>query len=747
MIKKKFKFIVFFFSISIFLFSTFKNQNASEILLYADNISYDKENNIIAKGKAKILYQNKIITSDLIIYNKEEGEILLPLNFNLKDEKNNFYYGTDGSFSKDLNIGTINNVKILLNDGTRIVGKKAKRDNEIDIITKAVYSPCDSKIKISSFLCPIWQLEGEKMLHDFENLFLYQKHSKMRILNVPVFYSPYLVTPSPLRKKRKSGFLTPSINLNFFDTKVSQSTSAPYYFNISQDKELTFTPTINYGGGVDSSQRFNFDYNQIISGGSFNSNLTFDTTVENQNNEKWLKEGSFLNNYKKNLNENFNLSFNSALQTSKNYIQQTTPNDDLSYSSSLNTTFQINGYNLNKIDDKLMFNVSTYQSNQNNEDNKTLPTVFPHITYLTGENNYGNYAYKNNFEFYNISRDTPTEIHSKNQKKISSNFTINRENIKYNTKILFRSNFYNQLYDVEDKKINNEYRGSHYFRSFPIIGLDFETPFKFKKNYMNLLYTPKLSFVASPGLSNTNKISNEDSSINSYTIENNSNLNRFVGTDKLDNSKRINLELNIQNQFIDGSLWQSYEFTNNSNFHYQQGHETYLSDLLGRINLNKDNQSIGYDLRYDNYNDFMKSQNLNFNYENQLGYLKINYLDEKSKTNEIITSDNETINYQLDSKKINKYSKISYFGLYDAKNHFNKETGISYSYFDECFGINIDFKRNSYQEEELKPQDILTIMFSFKNIGSYKSTNLAVSETDKQDIEWESRSISNDLFN
>ena len=37
-------------------------------------------------------------------------------------------------------------------------------------------------------------------------------------------------------------------------------------------------------------------------------------------------------------------------------------------------------------------------------------------------------------------------------------------------------------------------------------------------------------------------------------------------------------------------------------------------------------------------------------------------------------------------------------------------------------------------------------MFSFKNIGSYKSTNLAVSETDKQDIEWESFNIDNDKF-
>ena len=37
-------------------------------------------------------------------------------------------------------------------------------------------------------------------------------------------------------------------------------------------------------------------------------------------------------------------------------------------------------------------------------------------------------------------------------------------------------------------------------------------------------------------------------------------------------------------------------------------------------------------------------------------------------------------------------------------------------------------------------------MFSFKNIGSYKSSNLAVSENDKQDINWESNDINNNMF-
>ena len=58
----------------------------------------------------------------------------------------------------------------------------------------------------------------------------------------------------------------------------------------------------------------------------------------------------------------------------------------------------------------------------------------------------------------------------------------------------------------------------------------------------------------------------------------------------------------------------------------------------------------------------------------------------------------------------------------------------------------MDFNRKSYEENNLKPQDILTLMFSFKNIGSYRSTNLAVSENDKQDIEWQGSSVENDKF-
>ena len=742
--KVKTKIPILIFLISLVFINS--NHNAAEILIYADDIAYDEKSNIIAKGKAKILYKDRIISSDLIIYSQENGNITLPLKFSLKDERNNFYYGESGFFNTQFDTGSITDVKVLLTDGSRIVGKHIKRNGNIDIISKGVYSPCESRIKIANFLCPIWQLEGEKMLHNYDNLFLYQKHSKMKILNVPIFYSPYLVTPSPLRKKRKSGFLTPSINLNFFDTNISQATSLPYYFNIDIDKELTLTPTINYGGGVDSSQRFNFDYNQIFSGGEFNSKLTFDTTFENQNNEKWLKEGSIINNYKQNINEKFKMNFSSTLQTSKNYIQQTNPNDELSYSSSLNTKLNVFGYSLRNEDDTLNINLSNYQSNQNDEDNKTLPTILPYITYYTGTEKYKKYNYNNTIETYNIFRNGVTDIHSKNQQKLSSRFLINRNLIKYGTKIDYGVHIYNQFFKTKNKKINGTYRNSDYFRSFPIFGIKTETPFRLKNNFKKLIYTPMISFIAAPGLSNSEKLSNEDSSINSYTIQNNTNFNRFTGTDKLDNSKRVNLSLSINNENFYSTLWTAYEFTNNSNYHYSQGNEKKLSDFLGEFNLKYNNSISNYNFRFDPHENYMKSQNYTMSFENSLGEYKLSYLDQKSKTDGILSSDKESLNYRIESKKI-KFSKISYFGLYDLKNSINTESGISYSYFDECFGVNIDFKRNSYAEEELKPQDIMTIMFSFKNLGSYKSTNLAVSENDKQDIEWEGGGIDNDLFN
>ena len=735
-----YKFI--FFLLFIFLFSNFNN--AKEILIYADKINYDEHENIIAQGNAKIYKDNQLLISDLIIYKKKEKKILLPVDFTIKDNNNNYLSGSSGFFNDNLDSGEFSDVKIKLNDGSRLIGNKGKRERHIDIITKGVYSPCKSRIKIGNFICPTWQLEAEKILHDSKNLFLYQKHSKMRLINTPAFYIPYIVTPSPLRKDRKSGFLSPSISLLFLDTKTSQSLSLPYYFNISLDKELTFTPIINYGGGVDSSQRFIFNYDQILSGGNLSTDLTFDSNFEYENNNKWLSDASLITNYSKNINENYKLSLSSALQTSQNYIQRTVPDDDLSYDTSLSTNFQIDGYYLNKLDDRLQANFNFYQTTQQNEDNKKTPTVFPNVEYYTGEGIIGNNKVSGTYQFYNIFRDISTSTHSKMQQKLSHELNLTKDIIKYNSKIDLKAIIYNQFYNTEKKLIEtNKYHSGNLYRLFPIVSGKISTPFKINNDKFNFTYTPNIQLVLSPGKSNSNKISNEDSSNNTFSINNS--LNRYSGSDKLDNSKRINYGITINNENLTLNLFQSYEFTNNSNFHKENGNNDNLSDLLGLIEYQKA-YNINYAFRYDVNDEYLKEQNINTEITNKYGNFSLSYLDSNSKINNVVTKDTETINYSLSSNKFLKFSKFNLGGLYDLQKEINTEYKVGYNYFDECFGINLDFSRKSYEEDNLKPQDKLTLMFSFKNIGSYKSTNLAVSEKDKQDIQWEEYKVDDSLF-
>ena len=735
---------IYLFIISFLFLIITTQHSAKEILIYANSINYDSQSNIIGKGNVKIISGNEIIMSDLIIINEETDKITLPVNFSYKDNKNNYYFGSSGEFTKNFENGTINDVKILLNDGSRIVGKKALKTGKTDLINKGVYSPCSSKIQIKNFICPVWQVESEKLLHDREKLFLFQKHAKMRILNVPVFYLPYIVSPSPLRKKRKSGFLNPSVNFNFLDTKTSQSITIPYYFVISEDKEMLLTPTINYGGGVDASQRIISEYDQLISGGAIGIKISTDTNLENDNNESWLRDASIITNFDKNLNEKFKINLNSAFQTSPTYLRRADQNNILNRKNSLNTSVNLDGYYLKKIDDHLNVNISGYQVIKNNEDNKTTPVIFPYIRYSAGTQIIGKTKYNQKFSFYNIFRDLSTNDHAQQQQKIYHNLSTDYEFYRLKSKINFKTELISQFYNIENKKISgNDYNGT-YARMFPMSGLSLEAPLINRKR--NMTITPKLSLILNGSQPSSDKVSNEESTNNSYSLLNSKELNRYTGTDKLDNSKRINYGIDISKNLLKLSLSQSYELDANSNYNKDLGLNDYMSDVLGSINYDGLNNDLQHNFRFNVDQGLIKSQSFTYKNANIIGTSEIKYSQERVENNSILESGTETLDINFSSNKFFNYSKINLSSTFDLIKDDPTKYKFGYSYFDECFGVNLDFNRSFYSDRDLKPADTLTLMFSFKYLGSYKSTNLAVSETDKQDIQWESGSVDEAKF-
>ena len=82
----------------------------------------------------------------------------------------------------------------------------------------------------------------------------------------------------------------------------------------------------------------------------------------------------------------------------------------------------------------------------------------------------------------------------------------------------------------------------------------------------------------------------------------------------MDNSKRVSYGVSAYSDVFKLNLFQLYEFTENSNFHKDQGNETNLSDLIGSIEyLNK--TELKYNFRYNMNSKYLKNQS--FNYQNK----------------------------------------------------------------------------------------------------------------------------------
>jgi hypothetical protein len=214
----------------------------------------------------------------------------------------------------------------------------------------------------------------------------------------------------------------------------------------------------------------------------------------------------------------------------------------------------------------------------------------------------------------------------------------------------------------------------------------------------------------------------------------------------LDNSKRINYGIDISKDLLKLSLSQSYEFDANSNYNKDMGLKDYMSDLLGSINYDGLNNDLQYDFRFNVDQGLIKSQSFTYKNANIIGTSEIKYSQERVENNSILESGTETLDINFSSNKFFNYSKINLSSTFDLIKDDPTKYKFGYSYFDECFGVNLDFNRSFYSDRDLKPADTLTLMFSFKYLGSYKSTNLAVSEIDKQDIQWESGSVDEAKF-
>ncbi|MCI5054193.1 MAG: hypothetical protein MRY23_05190 [Pelagibacteraceae bacterium] len=235
--------------------------------------------NAIAKNK-----EGTTVSSDKIIYHKEKKLIETFNNSKYQDGKNIL---TAVNFKYDINLKTVEaNKNVILIDNKKNkyrfsffkyfelkengYGEDSKvnfadgsyleaaeintnNKNQITKLNNANYTTC-SKIKNKNKeFCPTWSLKSKEVIHDKKKGLIKHKNSFLKIKNIPILYSPYISHPDP-SVKRKSGFLPPLIKSI---SNLGRTIRTPYFWAISDDKDLTLTPVyyFNEKNSIQASYR------------------------------------------------------------------------------------------------------------------------------------------------------------------------------------------------------------------------------------------------------------------------------------------------------------------------------------------------------------------------------------------------------------------------------------------------------------------------------------------------------------
>ncbi|GGN22362.1 LPS-assembly protein LptD [Shewanella putrefaciens] len=219
----------------------------NKIRIISDSSNAEMNKQAIFSGNVVFSQGDRHIAADEAILNQETQQF--DANGNLVFQDSNFTV-TAQSLQAQMrsNRATLEGAKYWLH-GQQVNGDAEKLQITINnnlILTNTNFTTCPPD-NVS------WLLEAEKIKINSEEEWGEIWNAKVRIAGVPVFYIPYMTIP--VSDKRKSGFLYPSFSTS---TTSGFEVSAPYYWSIAPEYDLTFTPNYMSNRGIFTKTEFRY---------------------------------------------------------------------------------------------------------------------------------------------------------------------------------------------------------------------------------------------------------------------------------------------------------------------------------------------------------------------------------------------------------------------------------------------------------------------------------------------------------
>jgi len=709
-------------------------------ILKSDKATYDKkrEKIITYENSELVLKEGYKLTSNKILYNNIKKKISSNQNSILTDSEGNivtvnmFQYNLEKNlfssvgeikiidinknkyFFKELHVDTKkremigSDVSVILDQenfgvskesNPRFVANDIFMTKNISNLSKGFFTVCHKK----EGRCPPWTLQAKKISHDKIKKTIYYEHATLKVYDMPIFYFPRFSHPDPT-VKRASGFLNP-----FFtnSTSLGAGFGLPYYWAISHDKDLTFTPKMYAKENV----LFLSEYRQAFR----NAFLTLDTSyTEGYKNTSTTKTKGSRNHIFAELD--FDFSQNQSYESKLSFKTQRTSNDTYFKIHDINTalvdaekTDLENKISYNFSKDNMYLDISaTVYENLREKTNDRYEYILPNIlygkTFFTEK--FGSFDFKANA--YHKNYETNKYI------------TLLTNDVVWNPDSnITKGGFVNSLggmiknRNYEAKK-TTDYKTTGTVNELSSV-LTYKSSLPMQKKGINFsnTFTPNFMIRYAP-----NHMRNMSDKGLKLGMENLYSLNKLTDIDVVEAGTSITLGTDYnykdKNDFekFNLSVGQVFSYDDNADMARQSSLNEKTSELVGSVNYYLyEFSKFGYKFSLDNnFNDL--------NYNEISSIFKINKLVTKfeyvEENNHIGDSHYIDAGLVLELNKSNslKFETRENFTT-DATEFYN----LSYQYENDCLRAAIEYNKSFYSDADLEPSENLMFTLTIIPFG------------------------------
>ncbi len=247
-----------------------------DVYIEADSLLDDRDNKVItAQGSVEARYQGRTLRTDKLVYNTESGAARATGHAVIINADGTTQYADDIELDDQMKAGVATAFAARLQDNVTIAaGAAIRRTETVQQLNNAIYTVCDICKEDGSPKTPTWSVQASRIIQDSEHHVVYYRNAVIRVLGVPVLYTPIFWHPDP-QSPRKSGFLTPKFN---YSRRRGLTYEQPYLWAISPSSDLVVAPQI----ASDVHPFLNLDYRkrfwsgQIYLRGGYTNERLFD---------------------------------------------------------------------------------------------------------------------------------------------------------------------------------------------------------------------------------------------------------------------------------------------------------------------------------------------------------------------------------------------------------------------------------------------------------------------------------------